>query len=92
MEEEKRYSYKWMYAGLSVWFIVAAFIMVRFGIMATEMPDAAKELNALMSKKVRVCSGDHASKECAKAVKTLKDFQKKWFASNKFKAVNEKPE
>ena len=80
-----------MYAGLSIWFIVAAIVMIRFGIMAKEMPDAAKELNTLMNKKVRICSGDHSSRECAKAVQTLKDFQKKWFSSNRFKAVMEKP-
>ena len=91
MEEEKRLSYKWVYTGLIVCFIVAAIVMIRFGLMATEMPDAAKELNTLMNKKVLVCSGDHTSPECAKAVQTLKDFQRKWFASNKFKAVMEKP-
>lgn len=91
MEEEKRYSYKWIYGALLIWFVVAAIIMIRFGFMAQQMPDAAKELNTLMDKKAKICSSDHTSPECAKAVKTLKDFQRKWFGSNKFKAVMEKP-
>ena len=91
MEEEKRYSYKWMYAVLLVWFVAVAIVMVRFGLMAMDMPDAAKELNVLINKKVMACSKDSRSEECSKAAQTLKDFQRRWFASSKFKAAEDKP-
>lgn len=91
MEEEKRISYKWVYATLVLFLAIGTAVMIRFGNMAINMPDAAKELNSLMDKKVKICSGDHSSKECAKAILTLKEFQRKWFASNKFKAKAQKP-
>jgi len=91
MEEEKRYSYKWMYAAMVIAFVVAAVVMVRFGFMAREMPDAAKELNMLMSEKAIACSKNSRSAECSKAGLKLKNFQKKWFAKSNFSAAHGQP-